>query len=100
MVLFLFFVLFECYGDPRDLHLPHAFPTRRSSELGFLSLVWLLSGYFGSFDFGIGRATAYVLARPQTSPDCGNSAAQIFWTALTLSAAFGDRKSTRLNSSH
>ena len=59
------------------------------ARFGVLSLVWLLSGYFGSFDFGIGRATAYVLARPQTSPDTGNPAAQIFWTALSLSAAFG-----------
>lgn len=59
------------------------------ARFGVLSLVWLLSGYFGSFDLGIGRATAFALARQQASPHSGKQAAQVFWTALALSAALG-----------
>jgi len=58
-------------------------------RFGVLSLVWLLSGYFGSFDLGIGRATAFALARQQASHQTGNYTAQVFWTALALSMALG-----------
>lgn len=58
-------------------------------RFGVLSLVWLLSGYFGSFDLGIGRATSFALARQQTLPRSGDQSAQVFWTALVMSAALG-----------
>jgi O-antigen/teichoic acid export membrane protein len=50
---------------------------------GVLNLCWLLVGYFGFFDFGIGRATAQHIATLHDREDHVRSRA--FWTGLTLS---------------
>ena len=48
---------------------------------GVLSVIWLLLGYFGFFDFGIGRAVAHqVAACTENNPEEKRHA--ILWTAL------------------
>src|SRR5438270_8425915 len=69
---------FYCYGDHRDLH---SFPTRRSSDLTGQVLR----------DFGQESTLGYIV----TVGMC-REMGPVF-TCLTLA---GDRKSTRLNSSH
>jgi len=51
---------------------------------GILNLCWLLVGYFGFFDFGLGRATTQRIAALHDSDPVARS--RSFWTALTLSA--------------
>ncbi len=48
---------------------------------GVLSVIWLLLGYFGLFDFGIGRAVAHqVAACTENCPE--EKRHEILWTAL------------------
>lgn len=54
---------------------------------GLLAIVWLLTGYFGFFDFGLGQATAYKVAR--LPADEGPEASRILWTAMVLNLGFG-----------
>ena len=62
----------------------HALGTVR---YGVLALVWLLLGYFGVFDFGLGRATAQRLAaRPEASR--AEQAASL-WTGVLLNLMLG-----------
>lgn len=51
---------------------------------GVLNLCWLLVGYFGFFDFGLGRATAQHIAKLHDKDDVIRSRA--FWAGLHLSA--------------
>jgi O-antigen/teichoic acid export membrane protein len=57
------------------------------SRYGIISLVWLLFGYFGIFDFGLSRATTNLLARP--SNQGAKRQAQIFWTATIVNTLIG-----------
>lgn len=52
---------------------------------GLLALCWLLVGYFGLFDFGIGRATAQRIARLEAASGAERSRA--FWTGASISLA-------------
>lgn len=57
------------------------------ARYGVLALVWIFTGYFSFFDFGLGRATAYAIARARDEAD--QVRAQTFWTALAVNLAFG-----------
>jgi O-antigen/teichoic acid export membrane protein len=52
---------------------------------GLLALCWLLIGYFGQFDLGVGRATAQQIAALHERGDDDRS--QAFWTGAVVSGA-------------
>lgn len=57
------------------------------ARYGVLAIIWLFTGYFGVFEMGLSRATAYYLARQHDdTPDVRSTT---FWTALWLNLLFG-----------
>ncbi|MFV0643349.1 MAG: flippase [Sphingomonadaceae bacterium] len=58
---------------------------------GALAIVWLVLGYFGIFDMGLGRATARRIARLAASParPRATKGSDIFWTAMLANCALG-----------
>ena len=54
---------------------------------GFLAIAWMLLGFFGFFDFGLGRATARLIANLSLEGPEKRSVA--CWTALALNAGLG-----------
>lgn len=57
------------------------------ARFGIMSLVWLLFGYFGLFDFGLSRATANRLA--QLRAETPDIRAPVFYTSLLVNGAIG-----------
>ncbi|HEY4215969.1 MAG TPA: flippase [Gemmatimonadaceae bacterium] len=62
--------------------------TLGAPRFGILTLVWAAIGYFGLFDFGIGRALTHAIAIRVGAGDTEELAA-VTWTALALMLAFG-----------
>lgn len=59
-----------------------------TERFGLLSLVWMLVGYFGVFDLGLGQAlTKFIAEKLRRDGDLGVSAS--FWTAMSLMLALG-----------
>lgn len=54
---------------------------------GVLSIAWLLLGYFGLFDLGLGRATSYRIAALRDQPP--QARADTFWAALCVNSGLG-----------
>lgn len=57
-------------------------------RFGILSLIWVLLGYFGVFDFGLSRAATKYLAEAFGRGD-RDAAPSVFWTAVTSQGALG-----------
>lgn len=57
------------------------------ARYGVLAIVWILTGYFSFFDFGLGKATAFTIARLKDDSD--DMRARAFWTALVINFGFG-----------
>ena len=53
---------------------------------GVLVIVWIMLGYFGVFDLGLGRATTHQVAQALADQPRTNA---VFWTATGLNAVLG-----------
>ncbi len=54
---------------------------------GALAIAWLILGYFGFFDMGLGRATAQRIATLTDASDQERS--NVFWTAMVVNLGMG-----------
>ncbi|MBU2856621.1 flippase [Acidithiobacillus ferrooxidans] len=57
------------------------------ARYGVLAIIWLFTGYFGVFEMGLSRASAYHLARQHDDTPAVRSTT--FWTAFWLNLSFG-----------
>jgi O-antigen/teichoic acid export membrane protein len=54
---------------------------------GVLAIAWVLLGYFGLFDLGLGRATTYQIAALKDASD--EARASVFWSAVIINLGMG-----------
>ncbi len=57
------------------------------ARFGVLAIAWLILGYFGLFDLGLGRATTQRIAYLGGTPS--QETASTFWTALVMNGSLG-----------
>ena len=58
-----------------------------ADRYGILAILWVLMGYFGLFDLGLGRAVTNRIALLQD--DSRSSASTVFWTSLLTTLVIG-----------
>jgi O-antigen/teichoic acid export membrane protein len=58
------------------------------ARFGILSIAWMLIGYFGLFDFGIGRAMTHGVSQ-RVAHDATAEIADLIWTGLSALAIVG-----------
>lgn len=58
------------------------------TRFGFLAIAWMLIGYFGLFDLGIGRALTYGVAR-RLARDPAADTSDLEWTGLSALGVMG-----------
>lgn len=54
---------------------------------GVLAIAWVLLGYFGMFDLGLGRATTYQIAALKDGSD--EERASVYWSAVIINLGMG-----------
>jgi len=59
-----------------------------ADRFGVLTLSWMIAGYFGLFDFGLGRALTKLMAQ-ELSIGGDAKAAALFWTSLGMMLVLG-----------
>src|ERR1700733_5928650 len=59
-----------------------------TDRFGVLTLSWMVAGYFGLFDFGLGRALTKTMAQG-VGLDHPAKAAALFWTTLAMMLVLG-----------
>src|SRR5204863_8933745 len=94
------------YGAPRD---PHSFPTRRSSDLWHRKAIWCwrssiaaarVMGASSNLHRGEDGQPTKAGMPSQGRITCDRSATPVGRSGSSEAVTAGDRKSTRLNSSH
>src|SRR5690606_41957386 len=86
-----------CHAYHRD---PPSFPTRRSSDLfDSLTSLYVISAMFGLFQGGIVPSYAIIVREAMPASEAATRIGIVIFASV-FGMSFGDRKSTRLNSSH